>query len=138
MQFITPKRRQPPTIIIVSLIDILIVILIFLIVTTTFKQQPSVKLALPQSQQAKAGAKEANLVITVAKAPPYFYLNAASVTTERLQAELVARAAKNPEINVSLRADTDAPFGQIVRVMDMARAAKIKYVNAFAQPVGQK
>ena len=45
--------------IIVALIDILIVMLIFIIVTSTFKQQPALKLALPESSQAKkSGATE--------------------------------------------------------------------------------
>ena len=53
MRFFVRKRRQTPTVIIVALIDVLIVLLIFLIVTPTFKQQPSLRLALPESSQAQ-------------------------------------------------------------------------------------
>ena len=64
MQFYAHKRRQAPAVIIVALIDILIVLLIFLMVTTTFKQQPALKLALPESSQAqKTGASEAPPVV---------------------------------------------------------------------------
>ena len=56
MRFYIRKRRQAPAVIIVALIDILIVLLIFLMVTTTFKQQPALKLALPESSQAKRPA----------------------------------------------------------------------------------
>ena len=60
MRFSVRKRRQAPAVIIIALIDILIVLVIFLIVTTTFKQQPSLKIVLPESSQAqKSGAKEA-------------------------------------------------------------------------------
>jgi len=54
-------------VIIVALIDILIVLVIFLVVTTTFKQQPALKLALPESNQAKqSGAKEdAPLMVSI-------------------------------------------------------------------------
>ena len=65
MQFSTRKRRQAPTIIIVSLIDVLIVVLIFLMATTTFKQLPAIQLALPESKQAKAGAADNALVVSV-------------------------------------------------------------------------
>ena len=59
MRFYVRKRRQAPAVIIVALIDILIVLLIFLLVTTTFKQQPALKLSLPESSQAqKSGANE--------------------------------------------------------------------------------
>jgi biopolymer transport protein ExbD len=66
MNFSIRKRRQTPTVIIVALIDVLIVLLIFLMVTTTFKQQPSLRLALPESTQAqKSGANENNTVLIV-------------------------------------------------------------------------
>jgi biopolymer transport protein ExbD len=138
MRFTTRKRRQPPPIIIVSLIDVLIVLLIFLMVTTTFKQQPALKLALPESKQTpKPGATENNLVVTVAKQEPYLYLGARPVTLDKLTEELKSNAAKNPQVNLSIRADTDAPFGQIVKVMDAAKAAGIKMVSAFTKATGQ-
>ena len=59
MQFHVRTRRQPPAVIVVALIDVLVVLVIFLVVTTTFKQQPALKLALPDSTQAKReGANE--------------------------------------------------------------------------------
>ena len=137
MQFTVSKRRQPPAIIIVSLIDILIVLLIFLMVTTTFKQQPVLKLALPESKQGKAGANEANLIVTIARKEPFLYLGERPITLDKLQTELVAAAAKNPQINLAIRADTDAPFGQIIKVMDAAKTAQIKIVNAFTKTAGQ-
>ncbi|MEW6302760.1 MAG: biopolymer transporter ExbD [Verrucomicrobiota bacterium] len=129
------KRRQPPSVIIVSLIDVLIVVLIFLMVTTTFKQrQPAVKLALPESKQSKPGsASSSHLVVTVAKAPPYYYLDTLPVTAERLEAELTARAKQDPALTLSIRADDAAPFGKIVAVMDAAKAADIKMVDAFVK-----
>ena len=88
MQFTIRKRRQPPTIIIISLIDILIVLLIFMMVTTTFKQQPALKLVLPESKQTpKTGATEDNLIVTIAKQEPYLYLGPRPVTLDKLQEE---------------------------------------------------
>lgn len=137
MRFITKKRRQTPAIIIVSLIDILIVLLIFVMVTTTFKQQPALKLALPESKQPRQGASEAQLIVTVAPKPPHLYLAAMPVTLDELQRELLGRASKNPEITLAIRADTAAPFGEIVKVMDAAKAARIKTVSAFTKTAGQ-
>jgi len=134
MRFVQNKRRSSPAIIIVALIDILIVLLIFLIVTTTFKQQPALKLALPESNQPKLGATESvPVLITVAKAEPFFYLGPNPVTLERLQNELKDRAVANPEVQVTIRADTEAPFGKIVNVMDAAKAANVKNINALTQ-----
>lgn len=130
MRFLAKKRRQSPTIIIISLIDILIVLLIFMMVTTTFKQQPSLKLALPESKQSKPGVTETTLIITVAKQEPFLYLGNLPITSDRLQAELTSRAQRNPQIMMSIRADKEAPFGQIIKVMDAAKAANIKSVSA--------
>src|SRR5690349_4968638 len=98
MRFFNRKRRQPPAIIIVALIDILIVLLIFLMVTTTFKQQPALKLALPESSQAqKTGAHEnAPLVVTIDPAG-ILRLGADElpVTADGLKDKLLAAVAKD-------------------------------------------
>jgi biopolymer transport protein ExbD len=137
MQFTVRKRRQAPAVIIISLIDVLIVVLIFLMVTTTFKQQPAVKLVLPESKQSKPGASEnAALVITIPNKGALF-LDAQPVTLEKLQERLVAAVKKNPATSLSISADKDAPFGQIIKVMDAAKAANIKTVSAFTKSSGQ-
>ncbi|HVY70825.1 MAG TPA: biopolymer transporter ExbD [Verrucomicrobiae bacterium] len=137
MRFLTRKRRQPPAIIIVSLIDILIVLLIFLMVTTTFKQQPALQLALPESKQAKAGASEESLVVTIAAKEPYLYLGERPITLEKLQTELTTAAKANSKISLSIRADTGAPFGEIVKVMDASKSAGVKTVSAFTKAAGK-
>jgi biopolymer transport protein ExbD len=136
MRFTSRKRRQPPAVIIISLIDILIVLLIFLMVTTTFRQQPAVKLALPESKQSEKGASEGTVVVTVAKTEPHLFLGTRPITLDRLQQELATNAVHNPELALSIRADMDAPFGQIVRVMDAAKAARIKRVMAAIKVSG--
>ncbi len=139
MLFTVRKRRQPPTIIMISLIDVLIVLLIFLMVTTTFKQQPALKLALPESKQTvKPGAMENNVVITIAKEAPYLYLGKRALTLKRLEKEFNASATKNPQVTVAIRADTAAPVGQLVKVMDAAKSAGIKAaVSMFTKAAGQ-
>jgi biopolymer transport protein ExbD len=134
MRFFVRKRKQTPTVIIVALIDVLIVLLIFLMVTTTFKQQPALRLALPESSQAqKTGASEsAPLIVSIdPKGVLRLGTDNLPVTDERLKRELLARTEKDPQLKLAISADKDAPFGMIVKVMDAAKAAKIKTVNAF-------
>jgi biopolymer transport protein ExbD len=136
MRFFVRKRRQTPTVIIVALIDVLIVLLIFLVVTTTFKQQPSLRLALPESSQAqKSGANEAApLVVSVdTQGNLRFGTEATPLTMDRLRSELTSRAATNAEVELAISADKTAPFGQIVKVMDAAKDAKVKKVKAFTK-----
>jgi biopolymer transport protein ExbD len=136
MQFRAHKRRQAPTVIIVALIDVLIVLLIFLMVTTTFKQQPALRLALPESSQAhKTGANENAPVIISIDAQGNLRLGneARPVTPDQLKTELAIMAAKKADLTLAISADKAAPFGEIIKVMDAAKEAHIKMVNAFTK-----
>ena len=140
MRFFIRKRRGTPTVIIVALIDILIVMLIFLMVTTTFKQQPALRLALPESSQArKSGANEAAPLVVTIDAQGNLRLGpgALPLTAEQLRAELVTRAEKNPDLNLAISADKAAPIGQLVKVMDAVKEAKIKPPSMFTKEAGK-
>jgi biopolymer transport protein ExbD len=136
MRFFVHKRRPTPSVIIVALVDVLIVLLIFLIVTTTFKQHPALRLALPESTQAvTTGAEpDAPLIVTVdAEGALRLGASGVPVTADRLRAEFTVRAEANPQLKLTINADEKAPFGQIVKVMDAAKEAKIKSVNALTR-----
>ena len=140
MQFLARKRRNPPAVIIVSLIDVLMVVLIFLMVTTTFRQQPAVKLSLPESKQAKEGVAEQTppLFVDIVKTAPHLHFGGLPVTAEKLQEELTAKVRENPNLVLAIRSDTEAPVGQLVKVMDAAKVAKVKAVTAYTKQPGQK
>ena len=141
MQFHPRKRRQPPAVIIVALIDILIVLLIFLMVTTTFKQQPALKLALPESSQAqKTGAAETPPLVVSIDPEGRLRLGADArpVTIERLKEELLVAVAKNPDLKLAISADKSAPIGQVIKVMDVSKESKLKTgVNLFTKEPGK-
>jgi biopolymer transport protein ExbD len=135
MRFYVRKRRQAPAIIIVALIDILIVLLIFLMTTTVFKQQPALKLSLPESSEAvKSGASEtAPLIVSVdTKGILRVGVDATPVTFELLKQKLSESVAKTPDLRLAISADKDAPWGQVVKVMDAAKEANIKQGNVKA------
>jgi biopolymer transport protein ExbD len=134
MRFTVKRRRQPPPVIIISLIDILMVLLIFVMVTTTFRDQPAVRLVLPESKQKpKPGATDSAVIVTVTKQSPPFYFGKVPVTLDKLTAELNAAVEKNPQVSLAIRADTEAQFGQVVRVIDAGTAAQIKSFSYFLQ-----
>ena len=140
MQFLVHKRRQAPAVIIVALIDVLIVLLIFLMVTTTFKQQPALRLALPESSQAqKTGESEsAPLVVSIdAQGILRLGADARPVTPAELKSELTSMAEKSADLKLAISADKAAPFGEIIKVMDAAKEAHIKMVNAFTKEPGK-
>ncbi len=141
MRFYVRKRRQAPAVIIVALIDILIVLLIYLMVTTTFRQQPTLKLALPESSHAeKTGAQETPPLLVTIDSQGDLRLGPEGkpVTGERLKSELTAAAQNTPDLKLAISADTKAPFGQVIKVMDAAKDAKIKIVNAFTKEAAKQ
>jgi biopolymer transport protein ExbD len=136
MRFSVRKRRTAPAVIIVALIDVLVVLLIFLMVTTTFKQQPTLKLALPESSAAqKAGSEEKPPVEISIDDKGFYRFDKLQLpqTIDQLREQLLARAAAEPDLKVAIRADRKAPWESIVKVMDIARAAKIKTLSAVTK-----
>ena len=125
------RRRRAPSVIIVSLIDVLLVVLIFLMVTTTFKKaEPMLKLALPESKQAKPGVSDTQpFIIYVSTNAPYFYLGERPVTLDRLQADLDAAAKKDPHLKVMIKADKRSPLGEAIKLIDIAKLANVASIN---------
>lgn len=142
MRFLVRKRRTAPAVIIVALIDVLIVLVIFLLVTTTFKQVPSLKLALPESKNSlKPGATEnPPLIVTIGPgdAGLRFGADDMPMTIDEVKAQLEAAAKSNPNVSLAVRADKDAPWGTIVKVMDAAKAANIKVMSAYTKEAGKQ
>jgi biopolymer transport protein ExbD len=141
MKFFVRKKHQQPAVIIVALIDVLIVVVIFLLVTTTFKKPvpPSLRLALPDSTHTtKPGASDAPpfMVYIEENGVLRYGPDAKPATVEGIKAALLAEAAKNPNLKLALSADKKAPFGQIIRIMDAAKEANVKTINAFAKAPG--
>ena len=123
----------------VALIDVLMVVLIFMVVSTTFKNQAAVRLALPESSQSQQEPSvNRSLIVTVAKKPPYFYLGSVPIGEGALEEEIKKALEVNPERQLSIRSDTDAPFGKIIKVMDAAKSAGVKGVKAFTRESGSE
>jgi biopolymer transport protein ExbD len=140
MRFLHKKRARTPAVIIVSLIDVLLVVLIFLMVTTTAKQiEPTLKLNLPDSKEAKPGEssnKDKPFTILVATNFPYFFIGERgdrATTLDKLQAELTDAVKKDPNLKVAVRADKMAPFGEIVKLIDATKVAHVGSLNFITE-----
>jgi len=134
MKFYTKKKRTP-VVALVSLIDILAILLIFFIVTTTFKKdQPVLKIELPESKAAEAAPAEQKPILLDVKSEEEIALDNEPVTLEGLADALQALVASEPDRPVAMRADREASFGTIVQVLDAMRSAGLKNTPAFTQP----
>ena len=140
MRFLTKKRQRTPSVIIVSLIDVLLVVLIFLMVTTTAKKvEPALKLTLPTSREAQPGAVEAKpFVVQVTTNYPYLFVGDRAVTLDGLQSALAAAVKKDPQLKVAVKADKQAPFGEIVKVIDASKLAQVGSLNFITEKAAAK
>ena len=140
MKFIKNKRHKVPSVIIVSLIDVLLVVLIFLMVSTTFKkEQPALKLALPESKVAKPGTADQKEAFTVSVSTnfPYFFIGEKPVNYDQLQRELTAAVEKNPQLALKIRADKSSPVGEFLKVIDAGKIAKVASIDAITEKMKQ-
>ncbi|XHR30010.1 MAG: ExbD/TolR family protein [Chthoniobacteraceae bacterium] len=125
MKFYQRKRRTP-TVIIVSLIDIFAILLIFVIVTSTFRRaQPAVNIKLPESTTAAPhpAADAATLAELTVSPEGEIRIDGEPVALEALAERI--RPIKDANRPLALKADTRAPFGVIVRVLDALKEGGI-------------
>jgi biopolymer transport protein ExbD len=129
------RQRRTPQVIIVSLIDIFAILLIFVIVTTTFKRaQPAVTIKLPESRSAAASDQPVEPVVLSISESEEIFLDAKPVTIEELKPAIEEMVRANPKQTLALNADTKAPFGTVVRVLDVLREAGVKgNLSAFME-----
>jgi len=135
MHFHVRKRSNTPTVIIVALVDVLVVLLIFLMVTTSFKQQPALKLALPESSSAQKSGVTTNeppFVVSIMSSASnnVIVVDRMAIPFDTLKGRLQAEVTKNPQLKLVINADKNASWYRIVSVMDIAKELKIKSVSA--------
>ena len=130
-----PRRRRKPEIIIVSLIDIFAILLIFMVMTTQFKQeQPEVTIKLPESKSAVAADNPGHPVFLSISEKEEIFLDAIAVTLGDLRDALEKLLEQNPPPHLALNADKKAPFGTIIKVLDVLKEAGVKgSLSAFTE-----
>jgi biopolymer transport protein ExbD len=130
MQFVRKRRRQP-FINIISLIDILVVLLIFYIATTVFKRsEPKINIVVPPSTQAKSTTEAVPSTIYVSSDSKIFF-DDAPIEADKLGDLLKSKMDANPQFKVAMKADKNAPFAIIVKVMDAANYAHIANLSTY-------
>lgn len=132
MKFAVRKRRAP-SIIIISLVDILTILLIFFVVSTTFKKdQPEVKINLPESKTATNQSAELEHAIVSVDANDEVKVDGQPVAVEQLEGA-VRNLPEKKRAALALQADKKASFGTIIKVMDALKLAGVRNLPAFTQ-----
>jgi biopolymer transport protein ExbD len=113
---------------IIPLIDIMFFLLAaFMLVSLSMAHRRTVAVNLPTSTTATAET-ERDLVTLAVDASGAAYLDRKLVGAAELAQTLSALRAANPQIRVSISGDQDARHGDVIRVLDVVRAAGIQRV----------
>ena len=129
------RTRRMPAVIIVSLIDIFAILLIFVIVTSTFRRpQAAVILKLPESTTAAPHPQAANQIELSISPEGTVKLDGEPVEMGELSGKI--KAEVDAGRSLALKADTQAPFGVIVRVLDALKDAGVSgNLPAFTETI---
>jgi biopolymer transport protein TolR len=125
-----PGQTQLSEINVTPLVDVMLVLLIIFMVTAPMLQQ-GIDVNLPQEGGGNLDPSQERLVITLAK-NERMYLNDRRVDISELEQTL--RHASGATREVFLRADTDVPYGLVVKMMAVIKQAGIERIGIVTVP----
>ena len=114
------------------LVDVMLVLLIIFMVTAPMMQQ-GLDVNLPQTTTQPMHLKDNSLVLTVKKDGTVLVANTV-VPVKELEGKLKAILEGRESDDIFLRADKDAPYGAVVKVMAAARAGGAKTLGVVTEP----
>ena len=113
-------------------VDVMLVLLIIFMVTAPMMQQ-GLEVDLPETTSQPMRLKDDSLVLTVKKDGSVLLANVA-VPAEELEEKLKAVLEGRESEDIFLRADKEAPYGAVVKVMAAARAGGAKALGVVTEP----
>jgi len=115
------------------LVDVMLVLLIiFLITVPVINKQINVK--LPDAANIPTQTKPENIVIAVDKAGNIYWNNAPVASAEELLNKVKEKAVVKPQPEIHIRADRDALFQSVGRVLYAIQRGGIVKVGFITQP----
>jgi biopolymer transport protein ExbD len=130
------KTKINPNFSMASMTDVIFLLLIFFMVTSTIVVPNAIKLTLPQSQKQTA-AKPLSRV-TIDKQLNYYVAfgnqREKQVSLNDIAPFLQEHYNREPEMFVALYADETVPYGEIVRVLNIANENDFKMLLITRPP----
>ena len=122
---------------IIPMIDTIFFLLVFFMISTlSMTQFKGMPVNLPKAASGQQAPAE-SMAITIDK-DGHLFLNQQVVEKAALGDALKQQLAKNAEMLVVINADDGVAHGQVVEVMDIARAANVAKMAIAVKPKEQK
>ena len=116
---------------VVSLIDVMMLLMVIFMITAPM-MQGGVDIALPQAQARPLEAKN-GLVVTIDRGGNIL-VDENRLRYDEFRASFKALAAQRGRGGIYLRADKGVPYGTVVQVLAVMRAAGVGDVGLVAEP----
>jgi biopolymer transport protein TolR len=129
------KRALNSEINVTPMLDVLLVLLIVFMVTAPM-MQTGVDLELPQAEAAVIEDEEGKLILSIDKAGDLF-LGQTKVPWEELELKLSANEKVKADSELYIEADTNLPYGTVLRAMATARKAGVSKLMMLTDPLDE-
>lgn len=134
------RNKISPEFSMASMTDIIFLLLIFFMITSTVVSPNAIKVLLPQGKQ-QTSAKPLTRVI-IDKDLNYYAAfgndREKVLQEEELTPFLQSVADKEPDMYIALYADESVPYGEIVKILNIANENHFKMVLATRPPENRK
>lgn len=125
------KRRGFSDINVTPLVDVMLVLLVVFMVTAPLLTA-GLRVELPNVEAHDAPVRDTKLIVTVTKEERIFF--GEDDVTERIEDELAQNPRVQKEKELYIRADKNARYGAVARVVAAARAAGVEGLNLLVEP----
>jgi biopolymer transport protein TolR len=119
------------TINITPLVDVMLVLVVVFMVTAPLLTT-GLRIDLPEVKAASTPVKDARLLVTVTKDEHILF--GEKDVTQSIETELRTNERVQTESELYIRADKDARYGVVAKVVAAARSSGVKSLNLLVQP----
>jgi biopolymer transport protein TolR len=126
------RNRPLSEINVTPFVDVVLVLLIIFMVTAPMMQQ-GVDVDLPETTTQPLRMQDEPLILSIQKEGKY-YLGRSEIPVDELQAKLEAIFDGRDSKEIFLRADSEAPYGVVVKGLAAARAAGASKLGMVTEP----
>lgn len=132
------RERREPVVPLAGFIDILFLLLVFFMTASVFRQkEQQIDVSLPRAGETTSAGDRTQIVVTL-KADGTIYLTGGTYNIQSLRAKLMELATQFPDEAVVIRGDKDVPYGAVVQVLDMVKAANLRHTYLATTKAGSE
>ena len=122
------QQQEDAEINLTPMLDVVFIMLIFFIVSTSFVRESGIDVNRPNAKSSETQSKTA--VMVAISATDAIWLDRKPIDLRMVRPTIERIRSEQSEINVIVQADEKSSTGQLVKVVDQLRLAKVRYTVA--------